>query len=407
MIEIRHKESGRVVLRLENDTVLEAAAAGLVDRADLRGANLRGWDLSEIDFGHADLSAAELSRASLVGARLDRADLDGADLWGARFDHRTEWPPGFEPQEHGAVKLESRSGTCRLDPRHRELRAEAGRQWKESMARLRRGQAAVAIRELRRALPESQSSEGEAAYAALLQGLIRMLKRHSVKALAEFREAIHRYPHLAVGHVALAYTLLLRGKPNDAFAAYQRAIQVDPHDRDLYLPLLHAFGQSDRLKAQFEVYEAFLFPTAEQPVSAATVPNPVELLLDQQPDQLERGLCALVLGELIEGRPITAIPSHLLERRQWLDYAVKTSARYINELAGPIPQLASIWEFVSGSGCQVEYRIMGYWCRMEEQGFDREQIKRRMEIVRSFEKLCVELGHVRDEEDDSIPDGWV
>src|SRR5437870_3893490 len=119
VIEILHKDSGRVVLRVEGDTLQEAAAR--LDGADLRGANLRGWDLAAIDFGRADLRGAEMNHANLVGARLDRANLGDADLSGARFDQRTEWPPGFEPQEHGAVRVEWRHGACRLDPRHPHL----------------------------------------------------------------------------------------------------------------------------------------------------------------------------------------------------------------------------------------------------------------------------------------------
>jgi hypothetical protein len=48
---------------------------------------------------------------------------------------------------------------------------------------------------------------------------------------------------------------------------------------------------------------------------------------------------------------------------------------------------------------------MDYWGRMEEQGFDREQIQRRMEIAQAFHKLCEELGYVWADEDLRFP-GW-
>jgi len=93
VIEILHKDSGRVILRLERSTLQEAAEAGLLDGVDLRGANLRGWDLFAIDFGQADLRNAELNQASLLGAQLDRANLRGADLSGARAAPGAAGPP--------------------------------------------------------------------------------------------------------------------------------------------------------------------------------------------------------------------------------------------------------------------------------------------------------------------------
>jgi hypothetical protein len=75
--------------------------------ADLRGADLGGVLLSEADLSGADLSAAnladaDLSHANLCGADLTAADLTGADLTGARYDSRTLWPAGFDPDSHGA-----------------------------------------------------------------------------------------------------------------------------------------------------------------------------------------------------------------------------------------------------------------------------------------------------------------
>ena len=129
------------------------------------------------------------------------------------------------------------------------------------------------------------------------------------------------------------------------------------------------------------------------------------MFLNRQPNRLEKALCVLVLGELIDGRSMTAIRPLILERRQWPDYAVDHFVSWLGELAGPIPELAAVWEFLSGSSDQVECRIMDYWGRMEEQGLAREQIQRRMEIVQSFQKLCEELGLIRADEEVPFPDG--
>jgi tetratricopeptide (TPR) repeat protein len=402
MIQIRHKETGQLLLRVEGDSLSEAPP-DILSCADLRGADLRRLDLSGIDFSHQDLTGADLSQAHLIGTRLTDANLTRAHLQGARFDHRTEWPDAFEPQEHGAIKVEWRGGAHRLERRHRELHAESSRHWKHSIARLRAGQAAAAIAELRRAIPRSPSSAGEAAFALTLQGMIRILKRHTMKALSEFREAIRLYPHLAVAHVALAYTLVLRESFEEAFAAYQRALQIAPYDRHLYLPLLRSFEQAGKHEELFAAHSDLLFPDAERPISPSTVPNPVEQFLERQPDQLERALCVLVLGELIDGRPVTVLPSYLRERRQWPDYAVNQFVSWLGELA-PVPELSAVWEFLSGSSYQVECRFMDYWAQMEVQALAREQIQRRMEIVESFQKLCEELGYAWAEEDLPFPD---
>ena len=49
---------------------------------------------------------------------------------------------------------------------------------------------------------------------------------------------------------------------------------------------------------------------------------------------------------------------------------------------------------------------MDYWGGMEEQGFDKEQIRLRMEIVQAFQKLCEEMGFIRGDEDDVFGDDW-
>ena len=89
--------------------------------ADLSGADLEGANLSGADLGLANLFEANLSRAHLTGAQLARSMLAGANLRGtdlrstrlrfarlddATYDHRTQWPPAFDPQARGAKRLD-------------------------------------------------------------------------------------------------------------------------------------------------------------------------------------------------------------------------------------------------------------------------------------------------------------
>ena len=102
-------------------------------------------------------------------------------------------------------------------------------------------------------------------------------------------------------------------------------------------------------------------------------------------------------GELIADRPPAVIPRYLLRP--------KSQVAWIYEQM-PLPELAVVWEFLSGSSYQVECRFMDYWAQMEEQALAREQIQRRMEIVQSFQKLCEELGYAWAEEDLPFPEDW-
>jgi uncharacterized protein YjbI with pentapeptide repeats len=92
--------------------------------ADLRHANLRDAQLWVTDLSHADLTAATLLRtqfqeadlrrailvrANLCGADLRGSRLAGANLHGARYDIRTQWPVGFDPQAHGAIRVGTRA----------------------------------------------------------------------------------------------------------------------------------------------------------------------------------------------------------------------------------------------------------------------------------------------------------
>jgi uncharacterized protein YjbI with pentapeptide repeats len=73
--------------------------------AYLNEATLEGTNLSDADLAGASLQGTDLSEANLAGANLTRANLIGASLAGARYDSRTVWPEGFEPQDCGAVRV--------------------------------------------------------------------------------------------------------------------------------------------------------------------------------------------------------------------------------------------------------------------------------------------------------------
>ena len=96
--------------------------------ATLYWANLQDADLSGCNFENADLSGAALQDSKLVGAnlrnaklgldnlgghtRLQGADLSGAqlhgaDFRGAKYDSRTLFPTGFNPEQAGCIYAEA------------------------------------------------------------------------------------------------------------------------------------------------------------------------------------------------------------------------------------------------------------------------------------------------------------
>jgi uncharacterized protein YjbI with pentapeptide repeats len=75
--------------------------------AYLSEATLKGADLGDADLAGAGLVEADLSGANLCGTNLTRADLTGVKLAGARYDRRTAWPEGFEPQDSDAQHLQT------------------------------------------------------------------------------------------------------------------------------------------------------------------------------------------------------------------------------------------------------------------------------------------------------------
>jgi uncharacterized protein YjbI with pentapeptide repeats len=116
MIDLSGRDMSGLYLRACN--LLRANLKGTnLDGANLNGAylawaylseaTLKGADLGDADLAGAGLGGVDLSGANLCGTNLTRADLTGVKLAGARYDRRTAWPEGFEPQNSGAERLET------------------------------------------------------------------------------------------------------------------------------------------------------------------------------------------------------------------------------------------------------------------------------------------------------------
>ena len=98
MIEIKHKETGKVLLRVDADTLVGVE----LDGAYMEGANLAGMDLAGADLEDSDLTAANLRGTNLCEANLRRtwfaaADLSQAKLAGTRYTPATRWPDSKVP----------------------------------------------------------------------------------------------------------------------------------------------------------------------------------------------------------------------------------------------------------------------------------------------------------------------
>jgi uncharacterized protein YjbI with pentapeptide repeats len=68
-------------------------------KSDLRQAQLDGASLVNAKLNNAHLQGANLQGADLRGADLRETCLDGANLSGVKFDQRTKWPKGFDPDQ--------------------------------------------------------------------------------------------------------------------------------------------------------------------------------------------------------------------------------------------------------------------------------------------------------------------
>jgi uncharacterized protein YjbI with pentapeptide repeats len=67
--------------------------------SDLRQARLDGASLVNAKLNNAHLQGANLQGADLRGADLRETCLDSANLSGVKFDQRTKWPNGFDPDQ--------------------------------------------------------------------------------------------------------------------------------------------------------------------------------------------------------------------------------------------------------------------------------------------------------------------
>lgn len=72
--------------------------------ANLTSANFAEADLRWAVLDHVDLTKAGLQNADLRMASLKEAVLTGIDLTGARYDEKTVWPAGFDPDKAGAKR---------------------------------------------------------------------------------------------------------------------------------------------------------------------------------------------------------------------------------------------------------------------------------------------------------------
>jgi len=85
----------------------------------LRGATFKGANLTDVDFSGADLNGArfEVSSYSSAGlVKLEGANFTGAKtenvFWkGASFDCKTQFPPGFKPEDH---QMQTKDRSCDL-----------------------------------------------------------------------------------------------------------------------------------------------------------------------------------------------------------------------------------------------------------------------------------------------------
>jgi uncharacterized protein YjbI with pentapeptide repeats len=85
----------------------EANLGGDWPSTDLEGANLSNANLQKADLRRAQLDDAILRGADLSGANLSETILYGVDLAGAKYNSETQWYGSFDPEEAGAVRIET------------------------------------------------------------------------------------------------------------------------------------------------------------------------------------------------------------------------------------------------------------------------------------------------------------
>jgi uncharacterized protein YjbI with pentapeptide repeats len=120
-VDFREANLSRADLRGVSARVCDFGGANLSNAnlrdTDFAWANLAGADLSNAYMFKANLYDANLTGANLRGtdlaqtyvieADLTGTDLTGANLIGARYSDATKWPEGFDPDQAGAVLLQT------------------------------------------------------------------------------------------------------------------------------------------------------------------------------------------------------------------------------------------------------------------------------------------------------------
>ncbi len=90
MIELRHRESRRVLFQIEGETLERVNLAGeYLIHVDFSGANLTAASLLFANLSGADMANADLRNANLRGANLTEANLTGVDFAGVNLTGAT------------------------------------------------------------------------------------------------------------------------------------------------------------------------------------------------------------------------------------------------------------------------------------------------------------------------------
>lgn len=93
--------------QLPNDTMLKIAPESQLNNKDLSRLPLQGADLSHANLSSTNLSESNLSRANLSGANLSYANLNVTNLKDTKYNNKTKFPQGFEPEAAGMIKVKN------------------------------------------------------------------------------------------------------------------------------------------------------------------------------------------------------------------------------------------------------------------------------------------------------------
>jgi uncharacterized protein YjbI with pentapeptide repeats len=90
----------------ETDCARTSLVMAELHHADLRGTRMDATDLRAADLRYTELQGADLSGAILEGDDPPLGLFTGPlDLYEARYDNKTRWPRGFEPEDYGARRV--------------------------------------------------------------------------------------------------------------------------------------------------------------------------------------------------------------------------------------------------------------------------------------------------------------